>query len=351
MTPAETLHTFHCIDGHTCGNPGAAGRGRRPAAAAPTMSERRQDFLADHDWIRRALMFEPRGHDVMSGSILYPPTRADCDIGDPVHRDLRLPADVRPRHDRHGDDGASRTGWSRRGTPGVLTLDAPAGPGHGRVRQRRATMSTSVRITNVPSYLHADAMSDRRARALASSRSTSPMAAISTPSSSRRRISPDWRAMSAGDILRWSPIVRAAVNDATDAVHPEDATHPRRQPHACGPARRATSARMRRNAVFYGDKAIDRSPCGTGTSARMAQLVGQGKAEVGDDFIHESIIGSLFNGRVESDGHRRQCRRHPPQHRRLGAHAWLQHDLRRSARSVRAWFPGRLTPCQSRASI
>jgi 4-hydroxyproline epimerase len=50
--------------------------------------------------------------------------------------------------------------------------------------------------------------------------------------------------------------------------------------------------------VFYGDKAIDRSPCGTGTSARMAQLAGKGKLKVGDQFVHESIIGSLFKGRV-----------------------------------------------------
>jgi 4-hydroxyproline epimerase len=54
-----------------------------------------------------------------------------------------------------------------------------------------------------------------------------------------------------------------------------------------------------RNAVFYGDKAIDRSPCGTGTSARMAQWYARGKLKVGDDFIHESIIGSIFKGRVE----------------------------------------------------
>src|SRR6266540_2457105 len=52
-------------------------------------------------WIRTGLMFEPRGHDMMSGSILYPPTREDCDAGDPVHRDFGLPADVRPRHDWH----------------------------------------------------------------------------------------------------------------------------------------------------------------------------------------------------------------------------------------------------------
>ncbi len=67
--------------------------------------------------------------------------------------------------------------------------------------------------------------------------------------------------------------------------------------------RRADAARRRdaRNAVFYGDKAIDRSPCGTGTSARMAQLHAKGKLKAGDDFVHESIIGSLFKGRVESE--------------------------------------------------
>jgi 4-hydroxyproline epimerase len=56
-----------------------------------------------------------------------------------------------------------------------------------------------------------------------------------------------------------------------------------------------------RNAVFYGDKAIDRSPCGTGTSARMAQLHAKGKLKAGDSFVHESIIGSLFKGKVEKD--------------------------------------------------
>jgi proline racemase len=55
-----------------------------------------------------------------------------------------------------------------------------------------------------------------------------------------------------------------------------------------------------RNAVFYGERAIDRSPCGTGSSARMAQLVGKQRLAVGDNFVHESIIGTLFDCRVES---------------------------------------------------
>ena len=64
------VHTFSCIDGHTCGNPVRLVTGGAPLLEGATMSERRLDFLARHDWIRKALMFEPRGHDVMSGSIL-----------------------------------------------------------------------------------------------------------------------------------------------------------------------------------------------------------------------------------------------------------------------------------------
>ena len=73
--------SFFCIDGHTCGNPVRLVAGGGPLLRGANMSERRQDFLQNWDWIRRALMFEPRGHDVMSGSILYPPTTPDADIG------------------------------------------------------------------------------------------------------------------------------------------------------------------------------------------------------------------------------------------------------------------------------
>jgi 4-hydroxyproline epimerase len=65
--------------------------------------------------------------------------------------------------------------------------------------------------------------------------------------------------------------------------------------------RQADAGRRARNAVFYGDKAIDRSPCGTGTSARLAHLHGKGRLAVGDSFVHESIIGSRFEGRVEKE--------------------------------------------------
>src|SRR4051794_9199815 len=78
---AMARHTFFCIDAHTCGNPVRIVAAGGPLLPAATMAEKRQIFVRDYDWIRRALMFEPRGHDVMSGAILYPTSREDCDVG------------------------------------------------------------------------------------------------------------------------------------------------------------------------------------------------------------------------------------------------------------------------------
>ena len=115
-----TQHTFPCIDGHTCGNPVRLVTGGAPMLRGATMLEKRAHFLAEYDWIRTGLMFEPRGHDQMSGAILYPPTRRRLRYRGAFHRDVRLPADVRPRHHRHrhhragerpGDGLPCRAGW------------------------------------------------------------------------------------------------------------------------------------------------------------------------------------------------------------------------------------------------
>src|SRR5262249_10154807 len=74
-------HTFHCIDGHTAGNPVRLVTSGAPALEGATMSEKRQDFLKRFDWIRTGLCFEPRGHDMMSGGFLYPPASAEADVG------------------------------------------------------------------------------------------------------------------------------------------------------------------------------------------------------------------------------------------------------------------------------
>ncbi len=292
MTP----HTFQCIDGHTCGNPVRLVAGGAPILQGATMSDRRQDFLAHHDWIRRALMFEPRGHDVMSGSMLYSPLREDCDIAI-----LFIEVSGCLPMCGHGTIGtvtmAIENGLVTPREEGVLALDAPAGRVMAEYR-RDGRFVESVRIHNVPSYL---AATDVRIDVPELGEIVLDIAyggnfyAIIEPQAHYAGL----EAMSADAILRLSPVVRRLVNAAITVAHPDDPTIA-----GCSHVQWTGAARdpraHARNAVFYGDRAIDRSPCGTGTSARMAQLAGRGRLSPGDEFVHESIIGSLFEGRVES---------------------------------------------------
>lgn len=292
-----TRHSFHCIDGHTCGNPVRLVAGGGPLLNGATMMERRADFLAHHDWIRTGLMFEPRGHDMMSGSILYPPTRADCDIGILfIETSGCLPMCG------HGTIGtvtmAIEHGLVSPKVPGVLMLDTPAGPVKAEYRLEGGFVE-EVRITNVPSFLYAEGM---EADCPVLGRLKVDVAyggnfyAIVEPQDNFR----DMEDHSAGDLIAWSPVLRQRLNAAYAFVHPENPAI-NRLTHILWTGAPRTKGANARNAVFYGDKAIDRSPCGTGTSSRMAQLHAKGRLKTGEDFVHESIIGSLFHGRAEAE--------------------------------------------------
>ncbi len=292
-----TQHTFMCIDGHTCGNPVRVVTGGAPQLEGKTMLERRAHFLAEFDWIRTGLMFEPRGHDQMSGAILYPPTRADCDIGILfIETSGCLPMCG------HGTIGtvtiAIENGLVTPKTPGILRLDTPAGLVIAEYRQQGRFVE-EVRLTNVPSFLHRTGLT---ATVEGLGEITVDVAyggnfyAIVESQQAFHDIA-DHRAI---DLVGWSPKLRAALNEKYDFIHPE-------KPEITGLSHILWTGRPQnpeataRNAVFYGDKAIDRSPCGTGTSARMAQWAARGDLKKGDEFIHESIIGSLFRGRVEEN--------------------------------------------------
>jgi 4-hydroxyproline epimerase len=260
------------------------------------MSSRRQDFLARYDWIRTALMFEPRGHDVMSGAILYPPCRDDCDTGI-----LYIEVSGCLPMCGHGTIGAVifalEQGLVSPKTEGELRLDTPAGLVVAAY-ERAGRFVERVRLTNVASYL---ALPEVRVACPELGELVVDIAyggnfyAIVEPQPGYAGLD----ALSAGDIQRLSPEVRRRLNELVEVAHPDDPTI-RGVSHIqwTGPARDPKA--HARNAVFYGAAAIDRSPCGTGTSARMAQLAARGRLAVGDDFVHESIIGSLFEGRVEA---------------------------------------------------
>jgi 4-hydroxyproline epimerase len=287
--------TFFCIDAHTCGNPVRLVAGGGPVLEGRNMSEKRQHFLREFDWIRRGLMFEPRGHDMMSGSILYPPHDPENDVAVLfIETSGCLPMCG------HGTIGtitiAIEEGLIQPKTPGHVRMEAPAGLVMIEYRQEGKKV-VSVKLTNVPAYLAAENI------------------AVECPELGTLRVDVAYGGnfyaivdtqehfsklddFSAGQLIGYSRVMRRRINETHAFVHPEDPTI-----HGCTHILWSGATihpdATARNAVFYGDKAIDRSPCGTGTSARMAQWFAKGKLKVGDKFIHESIIGSTFTGTVE----------------------------------------------------
>jgi 4-hydroxyproline epimerase len=289
-------HTFFCIDGHTAGNPVRLVAGGAPLLRGASMSDRRQDFIERFDWIRTGLCFEPRGHDMMSGGFLYPPTRDDTDIGILfIETSGCLPMCG------HGTIGIITFGLEhgliQPRVPGKLRCEVPAGVIEVEYRATGGRVQ-SVKITNVPAYL---AARDVTVEVPDFGPLTLDVAyggnfyAIIEPQGSYTGLD----ALGASRLVALSGVVRNLLREKIEPVHPLDLTI-RGVSHVLWADAPKSAGADARNAVFYGERAIDRSPCGTGTSARMAQLAARGRLKEGDRFVHESYIGSRFVGRVEA---------------------------------------------------
>jgi 4-hydroxyproline epimerase len=289
--------TFFCIDAHTCGNPVRLVAGGGPDLQGANMSEKRQHFLREYDWIRKGLMFEPRGHDMMSGSILYPPQNPENDVAVLfIETSGCLPMCG------HGTIGtvtiALEQGLITPKVVGQLRLETPA----GLVRvtyTREGHKIKSVKLVNVASYLEAENLT------------------VACPDLGELQLDvayggnfygiidpqpnfPGLQHFTADKLISWSRVIRARMNEKYSFVHPQDPTI-QGLSHILWSGTPLNPASTARNAVFYGEKAIDRSPCGTGTSARMAQWYAKGLLKPGQEFIHESYIGSVFNGTIEAE--------------------------------------------------
>jgi len=289
--------TFFCVDAHTCGNPVRLVAGGGPQLVGANMSEKRQHFLREFDWIRTGLMFEPRGHDMMSGSILYPPHDPQNDVAVLfIETSGCLPMCG------HGTIGtitiAIEEGLIQPKIPGVIRMEAPAGLVQIEYRQEGKKVK-SVKLKNVASYLAAENL-EIECPDLGTL--TFDVAyggnfyAIVDPQANF----PGLENYTASQLITWSQTIRKRINEKYTFVHPQDSTI-NGCSHVLWTGATLDPTSTARNAVFYGDKAIDRSPCGTGTSARMAQWYAKGKLKKGEDFIHESFIGSKFTGRVEEE--------------------------------------------------
>jgi 4-hydroxyproline epimerase len=286
---------FKCIDAHTCGNPVRLVVEGGPDLEAPDMPGRRQEFIARYDWIRTGLMFEPRGHAMMSGGFLYPPQDPANDMGI-----LYIETSGCLPMCGHGTIGmvtiAIEEGLIAPKTPGTLRLETPAGRVDITYAQE-GNKVTAVRLTNVPSFFYAEnieVLCDDLGALHVDIAYGGNFYAIIDIQENFAGID----AYRAADLIRWSPALRVRVNAEISCAHPLD-PRIRGVSHILWAGLPHDPQSTARNAVFYGEQAIDRSPCGTGTSARMAQWYHRGKLKAGDEFVHESIIGSVFRGRIE----------------------------------------------------
>ncbi|MEL4306865.1 4-hydroxyproline epimerase [Joostella sp. CR20] len=291
--------TFFCVDAHTCGNPVRVIAGGGPNLVGKDMSEKRQHFLREYDWIRKGLMFEPRGHDMMSGSLLYPPINPENDFGIIfVETSGCLPMCG------HGTIGtitiAIEEGLITPKVPGKIRMEAPAGLIEIEYQQTGIKVDW-VKLTNVKSYLAATELTidcEELGELVFDVSYGGNFYAIVDPQRNFSGI----HNFSASKLINFSQEVRQKINVKYKDmfVHPENETI-NGVSHMLWTGNPINPKSTARNAVFYGDKAIDRSPCGTGTSARMAQWHAKGLLKPGDEFIHESFIGSQFIGRIEEE--------------------------------------------------
>ena len=290
---------FDCIDGHTCGNPVRVVKTGHPPLEGKTMSEKRQHFIQEYDWIRKGLMFEPRGHDMMSGSFLYPPHNPENDFAI-----LFLETSGALPMCGHGTIGTITIGIEegliQPKIPGKIRMEAPAGLVEIDYKQTNGKVEW-VKLTNVKSYLAAENLTVHcpdLGDIIFDVAYGGNFYAIIDPQQNFSGI----QDFTASQIVQYSQKVREQINIRypNKFIHPDDSSI-KNVTHLLWSGTPIHQGSDGRNAVFYGDKAIDRSPCGTGTSARLAQLHAKGKLKKGVEFIHESFIGSTFVGCIEEE--------------------------------------------------
>jgi proline racemase len=285
---------FAAVDSHTEGMPTRVIVGGVAPIPGGTMAERRVYFLEHLDEVRQLLVNEPRGHAAMSGAILQPPTRPDADWGV-----LYIEVSGCLPMCGHGTIGVAtvlvETGMVEVTEPVTsIRLDTPAGLVVADVQVSDGA-ATAVTIRNVPAFSVA---LDREvdvpglgtvALDLAfggNFYAILPIEQVGLPFDRTR----------AQEILDAGMRIAAAVNEHDEPVHPEDPTI--RGCHHVQFLAPGSDARLSRHAMAIHPGWFDRSPCGTGTSARMAQLHARGELALGEEFVNESFIGTRFTGRL-----------------------------------------------------
>ena len=287
--------SFSTVDTHTGGEPTRTVIGGMPKIPGNTMIEKMQYMEKNLDWVRTCLMYEPRGHNVMSGVVLTEPCSPEADFGVIfIETGGYLPM---CGHDTIGVATALvEMGMVSVQEPEtIIMLDTPAGLTRV-VAQVEDNSAKWISFRGVPSFLF---LQDAEVDVPGYGKINLDVGyggntyAIVRSELFGIEIRPD----QAGKLIETGRVVRDAVNKQLSFEHPEfefinRCTHV----EFYGPP--SSEQADIKNAVLFGDVGIDRSPCGTGTSAKLAALHARGELGVDEEFIHESIIGSLFKARI-----------------------------------------------------
>ena len=292
----ESIRTWQCVDSHTEGMPTRVVVGGVGVLPGASMEERRRFVMDQADQLRTWLMFEPHGHSAMSGAILQPPTRDDADWG-VVYIEVSgcLPMCG------HGTIGVAtvlvETGMVKVAEPQtVIRLDTPAGLVIATV-DVDGTRARGVTIENVPSFV------------------TELDATVNVPGLGEVPYdmafggnfyaivdldavtgAPEFGRENADALLDVGMRIMSAINEQSPPRHPQNPAID--HVHHVQLVAPGSTARHSRHAMVIHPGWFDRSPCGTGTSARVAQLIARGELAIGEDLVNESIIGTHFTGRA-----------------------------------------------------
>lgn len=283
------------VDSHTAAEPTRVVTGGIPPVPGSTMPEKKQ-YLEEHmDWLRTALMQEPRGHNDMFGSIITEPTHAEADFGI-----IFMDGGGYLNMCGHGTIGAAtvavETGILPMTEPETLvTLEAPAGLVRAKVAVADKRV-TSVTFTNVPSFLYKENVTV-----------TTPglgevtfdisfggsFFAIVKDSYFGLEIRPE----NASRLTELAMELRDVINREVEVEHPT-LKHINTVDLIEIYGKAVSEEANYRNVVIFGEGQVDRSPCGTGTCAKMATLAARGELEIGEKFVYESITGTTFTGEL-----------------------------------------------------
>jgi proline racemase len=285
----------HAIDTHTEGMPTRVVTGGVGMLPGATMAERRLLFMKERDDLRTLLMYEPRGHAAMSGAILQPPSRSDADYGV-----LFIEVSGCLPMCGHGTMGVATALVETGAVPVVepittIRLDTPAGlvvasvaVADGRARE--------VTIHNVDSFLLASDITIDVGADIGEVRIDIAYGgnfyAIMPADALGLEVAP----AVVPELIRRGLVVMDAINKQAPPTHPTDPSIDEcRHVLLTAPGHDGADAR---NAVVIHPGWVDRSPCGTGTSARMAQLYARGALALNQPFVNESVLGTRFTGRL-----------------------------------------------------